>query len=30
MSERPSDNPSGLEIELVRRIDAVCRRFDAD
>jgi eukaryotic-like serine/threonine-protein kinase len=30
MSDRPSNNLSGLDIELVRHIDAVCRRFEAD
>jgi len=30
MSDRPSHNLKGLDIDLVRRIDAVCRRFEAD
>jgi hypothetical protein len=30
MSDRPSHNLSGLDIDLVRRIDAACRRFEAD
>ena len=30
MSDRPSHNLDGLDIELARRIDAVCRRFEAD
>ena len=30
MSERPSDNLGGLDIDLARRIDAVCRRFEDD
>jgi hypothetical protein len=30
MREQASDNRSGLDLELVRRIDAVCRRFEAD
>jgi eukaryotic-like serine/threonine-protein kinase len=30
MSERPSDNLDGLDIDLARRIDAACRRFKAD
>ena len=30
MSDRPSHNLGGLDIDLVRRIDAVCRRFEAD
>ncbi len=30
MSERPAHDLSGLEIDLVRRIDAACRRFEAD
>ena len=30
MSEHPSDNLNGLEVELARQIDAVCRRFEAD
>src|SRR5262245_36679594 len=30
MSERPGHDLSGLEIDLVRRIDAVCRRFEGD
>ncbi len=30
MSDRPSQNLGGLDIELTRRIDAVCRRFEAD
>jgi eukaryotic-like serine/threonine-protein kinase len=30
MSDRPSDDLGGLGIDLARRIDAVCRRFEAD
>jgi hypothetical protein len=30
MSYRPSHNLDGLDVELTRRIDAVCRRFEAD
>ncbi|MFI5459075.1 MAG: hypothetical protein ACHRXM_26910, partial [Isosphaerales bacterium] len=30
MSDRPSDNLRGLDIDLARRIDAICRRFEAD
>jgi Protein kinase domain len=30
MSDRPSHNLSGLDIDLARRIDEVCRRFEAD
>ena len=30
MSERPSQNLGGLDPELARQIDAVCRRFEAD
>jgi hypothetical protein len=30
MSERTGHDLSGLDIDLVRRIDAVCRRFEAD
>jgi hypothetical protein len=30
MSDRPSHNLSGLNIDLARRIDAICRRFEAD
>jgi eukaryotic-like serine/threonine-protein kinase len=30
MSDRPSDNLGGLDIDMARRIDAVCRRFEAD
>ena len=30
MSDRPSQNLRGLDIELARRIDEVCRRFEAD
>ncbi len=30
MSDRPSNNLSGLDINLARRIDEVCRRFEAD
>ena len=30
MNERPGDNPGGLDIDLARRIDAICRRFEAD
>jgi hypothetical protein len=29
MSDRPSHNLSGLDIDLARRIDEVCRRFEA-
>ncbi len=30
MTDRPSHNLGGLDIDLARRIDAVCRRFEAD
>ncbi|MFI5457822.1 MAG: protein kinase [Isosphaerales bacterium] len=30
MSEQPSHNLDGLDIDLARRIDEVCRRFEAD
>jgi eukaryotic-like serine/threonine-protein kinase len=30
MSDRPSHNLSGLAIDLARRIDEVCRQFEAD
>ena len=30
MSDRPSHNLAGLDIDLARRIDAICRRFEAD
>ena len=30
MSDRPSHNLGGLDIEMARRIDKVCRRFEAD
>ena len=30
MSDRPSHNLEGLDVELARRIDGVCRRFEAD
>jgi WD40 repeat protein len=30
MSDRPSHNLDGLDIEMARRIDEVCRRFEAD
>jgi hypothetical protein len=30
MSDRPSHNLSGLDIELARRIEQVCRQFEAD
>jgi WD40 repeat protein len=30
MSERPGHDLSGLEIDLARRIDAVCRRYEDD
>jgi len=30
MSERPSQNVDGMDVELVRRIDAICRRFEAE
>ena len=29
-SEQPSGNFNGLDVELIRAIDAVCRRFEAD
>ena len=30
MSDRPSSKLGGLDIHLARRIDEVCRRFEAD
>jgi hypothetical protein len=30
MSDRPSQNLDGLKVDLARRIDEVCRRFEAD
>ncbi len=30
MSDRPSHNVAGLDIDLARQIDAICRRFEAD
>ncbi len=30
MSDRPSENLGDMEIESARRIDEVCRRFEAD
>jgi len=30
MTDRPSHNLDGLDIDLVRRIDEVCRRFEDD
>ncbi len=30
MSERSSNNLDGLDIEMARRIDEVCRRFEAN
>ena len=30
MSDQPSHNLHGLDIEMARRIDAACRRFEAD
>jgi WD40 repeat protein len=30
MSDRPSHNLAGLDIDLARQIDAICRRFEAD
>jgi len=30
MSDQPSDNLDGLDIDMARRIDEVCRRFEAD
>ena len=30
MSDRPGGNLGGLGIDLARRIDALCRRFEAD
>jgi tetratricopeptide (TPR) repeat protein len=30
MSERPTENLDGCDIDLARRIDAVCRRYEAD
>ncbi len=30
MSDRPSHNLAGLDIDLARQIDAICRQFEAD
>jgi hypothetical protein len=30
MREQASDNLAGLDIDLARQIDAICRRFEAD
>ncbi|MFI5457823.1 MAG: hypothetical protein ACHRXM_20475, partial [Isosphaerales bacterium] len=30
MNQQPSHNLDGLDIDLARRIDAICRRFEAD
>ena len=30
MSDRPSENLDGLDINLARRIDEVCRQFHTD
>jgi hypothetical protein len=30
MNDRPSHNLDGLDIEMARRIDEVCHRFEAD
>jgi hypothetical protein len=30
MNELPSHNLDGLDIDLARRIDEICRRFEAD
>ncbi len=30
MSDKPDSNLEGLDIDLVRRIDAICREFEAD
>jgi len=30
MTDRPSHNLDGLDINLARRIDEVCRQFEAD
>ena len=30
MSDKPDSNLEGLDIDLVRRIDAICRRFEAE
>jgi hypothetical protein len=30
MSDRPSQNLRGLDVDLTRRIDVVCRRFEAE
>ena len=30
MSDRPSENLGGMDIDLARRIDEVCRRFEGD
>ncbi len=30
MSDRPSHNLDGLDIDMARRVDEVCRRFEAD
>jgi hypothetical protein len=30
MNDKPDSNLEGLDIDLVRRIDAICRQFEAD
>jgi len=30
MSDRPSHNLGGVDIDMARRIDEACRRFEAD
>jgi hypothetical protein len=30
MSDKPDSNLEGLDLDLVRRIDAICRQFEAD
>ena len=30
MSDRPGHNPSSFDIDIARRIDAICRQFEAD
>jgi WD40 repeat protein len=30
MNERPSENLGGLDIDLIRHIEAICRRFESD
>jgi len=30
MSDQPSNNLEGLDLDLARRIDEVCLRFEAD